>query len=397
MQTLRGKKIVLGVSGSIAAYKAAFLLRLLVKSGAEVQVVTSPAASQFVNDLTFSSLSGRKVFSGLWEENWSQHVAIGTWADLMIVAPATANTLAAFASGLCQNALQAVYLAARCPVMLAPAMDADMYLHPATAANLNKLATYGHTVLPVGTGYLASGLEGPGRMMEPEEILQRVEAYFQPGPLQGLEVLVTAGPTQEAIDPVRFISNHASGKMGFALAAHAARLGASVTLISGPVALSPPQGIRYVPVITAQEMYDAAFQHLPVRGVIIMSAAVADYRPEIAADSKIKKQSGSLELRLTKTKDILAALGQQKQPGQLLVGFALETDNELEHARDKLRRKNADLIVMNSLRDPGAGFGHDTNQVTLIDQTGEEIRLPLSSKAEIAAGIWQKIQQLRSQ
>jgi phosphopantothenoylcysteine decarboxylase/phosphopantothenate--cysteine ligase len=391
---LSGKKIILGISGSIAAYKSVYLLRLLKKAGAEVQVVCTPSVDHFVGELSFSSLSGRQVFQDLWDENWSAHVEIGTWADLMIVAPATANTLAKMAHGLCDNALLAVYLAARCPLMIAPAMDADMYIHPATQTNLKTLEGFGYQILPPGTGFLASGLEGPGRLMEPEEIFARVEAHFAPGPLQGKKVLITAGPTQEAIDPVRFISNHSTGKMGYALAAEARSLGAEVTLVSGPTHLPPPAEVATLQVKSAQEMYQAVMEQVADQDIIVMSAAVGDYRPAEVADQKIKKKEGDMAIRLTRTPDILKAVGEQKKPHQLLVGFALETHNEKENAWAKLKRKHLDLIVLNSLRTPGAGFAHDTNQITLLDKAGGEKQFPLKAKTQVAKDIFQQILQI---
>lgn len=390
MSSLQGKKILLGVSGSIAAYKSVFLLRLFKKAGAEVKVVTTPSVSHFVGELSFSSLSGHPVFSGLWEENWSAHVALGTWADVMVVAPATANTLAKMAHGLCDNALLAVYLAARCPVILAPAMDADMYLHPTTSRNLETLTSFGHHILPVGSGFLASGLEGPGRMREPEEILASTENLFLPGPLSGKKVLVTAGPTQEAIDPVRFLTNHSTGKMGYAIAREAAMMGAEVTLVSGPTALKPPEKVSTLHVSSVQEMYDAVHAVAAEQDLVVMSAAVSDYAPLEVAPEKIKKKGEEMVLRLKKTVDILKSLGQSKPDGQVLVGFALETENELAHAMDKLKRKNLDMIVLNSLKDAGAGFGHDTNKVTLIDAMGGNVSLPLASKQQVAAQIMEK-------
>lgn len=393
---LKGKKVILAVSGSIAAYKAVYLLRLLKKAGAEVQVVTTPSVSHFIGELSFSSLSGREVFSGLWNENWSAHVEIGTWADLMIVAPATANTLAKMAHGLCDNALLAVYLAARCPVLIAPAMDADMYIHPSTNTNLKTLTSYGNHVLPTGVGFLASGLEGPGRLMEPDEILSHAVTLLTDGPLQGKKVLITAGPTQEAIDPVRFISNHSTGKMGYALAVTAQSLGAEVTLVSGPTSLPDPAQVNCLRVKSAQQMYDAVHAHLEQQDIMIMSAAVGDYRPAEIAKEKIKKKGDEMVLTLVRTQDILSSVGDMKRADQLLVGFALETENEEENALGKLRKKNLDLIVLNSLRDKGAGFAHDTNQVSLIDKSEQIERFPLKDKSQVAEDIFQKILQIHS-
>lgn len=389
---LNGKTIILGVTGSIAAYKAVVLLRLFKKAGATVKVVTTASVDHFVGELTWSSLSGQPVFNGLWEEGWSEHVELGTTADLMVVAPATANTLAKFAHGLCDNALTAVYLAARCPVIVAPAMDADMYIHPRTAANLTQLESDGVTVLPVGQGFLASGLEGPGRMMEPEEIFEAVTRHFSTGPLTGKKVLITAGPTREDIDPVRYITNHSSGKMGYALAETARDLGAEVTLVTGPVRLQPPSGMKVMPVGSAEEMFEAVTTDSAQQDIIIKAAAVADYTPANPADQKVKKKDGELSIELKRTKDILKFLGAHKPAQQILVGFALETNNALENARNKLNRKQLDLIVLNTLEDQGAGFGHDTNVVTLIDKLGGENRLPRQSKQDVAKAIFEYIQ-----
>lgn len=381
---LAGKKIIVGVTGSIAAYKAAPLVRLFVKEGAEVRVVVTQAAQKFVGDLTFSNLSRYPVFSDLWAGTWTEHVHLGTWADLMVIAPASANTLSKMAWGLCDNALTAVYLSARCPVMVAPAMDADMFAHPQTQQNLKQLENAGVEIIPVGNGFLASGLEGPGRMAEPEEILNRVQAFFGAAPLSGVRVLITAGPTREFIDPVRFISNPSTGKMGFALANEAHRLGARVTLVAGPVdsSLRPP--VEPVRVTRAQEMYEAVMAAFSEQDLIIMTAAVGDYQPEKESPEKIKKGEGALELKLVRTPDILADAGKRKKPGQVLVGFALETQNEIENARKKLEKKALDFIVLNSLRDPGAGFEKDTNQVTLLNKMGEARRLPFGTKKEVA-------------
>ena len=390
---LQGKKIILALSGSIAAYKSVVLLRLLKKAGAEVKVVTTSSVDTFVGELTLSTLSGQPVFSGLWDAGWSEHVALGTESDLMVVAPATANTLAKMAHGLCDNALTAVYLAARCPVMVAPAMDADMYIHPRTAANLAQLAADGVKVLPVGSGFLASGLQGPGRMMEPEDIFAEIEAMFSAKPLAGKKILITAGPTREALDPVRFLTNHSSGKMGYALAEAARDLGAYVTLVSGPVALPAPDGLELLRVESAADMFDAVRTRSAQQDVIIKAAAVADYTPSQVAGQKMKKKDGELSMELKRTQDILAYLGEHKPMHQILVGFALETNNALENARNKLQRKHLDLIVLNTLEDAGAGFGVDTNVVTLIDKHGKEDRLPIQSKKAIAKAILDRIQQ----
>lgn len=388
---LAGRKIILGVTGSIAAYKAAALLRLFVKEGADVTVITTEGARRFVADLTFSNLSRKPVFSDLWSGSWTEHVHLGISADLMIIAPATANTLARMAHGLADDALTAVYLAARCPVMVAPAMDADMFIHPATTENLQVLASRGVIILPSGTGELASGLHGQGRMMEPEQILEAVRAHFGSGPLSGKKVLITAGPTREPIDPVRYISNHSTGKMGYALAETALQLGAEVTLVSGPVDASLTTNAGLVKVETAQEMFDAVMSRFGTQDIVIMAAAVADYSPASPATEKIKKSGEEMDLHLSKTRDILATAGSVKRKGQILVGFALETTQEEQHARSKLEKKNLDYIVLNSLRDPGAGFAHDTNKIAILDAKGGITRYPLKSKKDVAKQIFRKI------
>lgn len=388
---LSGKKIIVGVTGSIAAYKAAYLVRLLKKQRAEVRVILTEGARKFVTDLTFSNLSQQAVFSDLWGGEWSEHVKLGLWADLMVIAPATANTLAKMAHGNCDNALLAVYLSARCPVMVAPAMDADMYQHPATKANLATLASHGVEIIPAEEGFLASGLEGAGRMAEPEAILEIIQDSFGPKPLAGKKVLVSAGPTIEPIDPVRFLSNRSTGTMGWLIASTAKDLGAEVTLVTGPAQPNVPYSGQLVKVETAQEMFEAMTHHAPASDVVIMSAAVADYTPAEVSPTKIKKKEGDMSIALKRTQDILHYLGQHKPSHQILVGFALETDNELEHALGKLQRKNLDYIVLNSLRDAGAGFGTDTNKITLIDKTGREFRYPVKSKAEVAMDILVKI------
>ncbi|MEM8886586.1 MAG: bifunctional phosphopantothenoylcysteine decarboxylase/phosphopantothenate--cysteine ligase CoaBC, partial [Bacteroidota bacterium] len=352
---LSGKKIVLGITGSIAAYKSVLLLRLLIKAGAEVKVVCTPSVNAFLGELTLSSLSGKSVFSGIWEENWSEHVELGLWADLMIVAPATANTLAKFAHGLCDNALTAVYLAARCPVMLAPAMDVDMYKHSRTQKNLKELESDGCLVLETGEGFLASGLEGVGRMLEPEELYEIIESHFRGTELSGKKILISAGPTQEALDPVRFISNHSSGKMGYALAKAAWYMGADVSLVSGPTQLSPPKGVKFTGVTSAQDMFEAVTAEASEQDCIIMAAAVADYTPLTKAEQKIKKSGDDMQIPLKRTTDILKSLGEKKPEGQILVGFAMETENELDNAQKKLFKKKMDFVVLNSLRDKGAG------------------------------------------
>jgi phosphopantothenoylcysteine decarboxylase/phosphopantothenate--cysteine ligase len=386
---LKGKKILLGISGSIAAYKSAVLLRLLVKAGAQAKVVMTPASQQFIAPLTLSTLSKNEVLSELSENNsWANHVMLGRWADIMLIAPLSCNTLAKMAHGNCDNLLMAVYLSAVCPVVVAPAMDEDMWHHPSTKENLKKIETFGNAVIPVENGELASGLKGEGRMAEPETILQWLETYFgSKDQLKGKQVLVTAGPTHEAIDPVRFIGNHSSGKMGIALAAEFHRRGAQVTLVCGPTYESVPAGIKLIKVISASEMYDACINSFGSMDIAVMCAAVADYTIVHPAKQKIKKDTGILPLELEKTKDILKALGAQKKSSQLLVGFALETNNEKENALKKLKSKNADMIVLNSLNDEGAGFGHDSNKITIFDRKGNEFPFDMKSKTSLAADI----------
>lgn len=388
--SLNGKKILLGITGSIAAYKSITLVRLLVKEGAEVKVVITPSARDFVSSLTLSTLSRNAVVSDLFDgQSWSNHVMLGRWADLMLIAPASCNSIARMAQGLCDNMLLATYLSATCPVWLAPAMDEDMWHHPATKANLERLQSYGNRILPVGTGDLASGLVGDGRMTEPEDMLQMIRDHFQSTQsLKGRKALVTAGPTYEAIDPVRFIGNHSSGKMGVALAAELQRRGAEVTLVLGPSTVPVPAALHeLIRVTSAEEMYEACTRVFPQMDIAVMAAAVADYRPVSVADEKIKKKDQELELTLTRTRDILGSLGKQKRKEQVLVGFALETNNEEAHAREKLGKKNADMIVLNSLRDSGAGFGHDTNKITILLKNGETRTFQTKSKNEVAADI----------
>ena len=393
---LNHKKIILGVSGSIAAYKSAFLVRLLVKAGAEVQVIMTEAAQEFITPLTLATLSKRPALSQFVRNTageWNNHVELGLWADALLIAPATAHTLAKCANGICDDLLTAVYLSARCPVLFAPAMDLDMYQHPSTVENLHKLRQYGNAVIEAEHGELASGLVGTGRMAEPEHLLAALEAHFSAVPaLKNKKILITAGPTQEAIDPVRYVSNHSTGKMGYAIAAAFARAGADVTLVSGPTALPlPAPNVRRVSVRSAQEMYEATQAAFPAADVLILSAAVADYTPAHPSNQKIKKKETHFSLKLTKTVDIAATLGQQKQPHQLSVGFALETDNELENAVGKLKSKNLDLIVLNSLNDKGAGFAHDTNKITVIDANGTIHRFELKNKDEVANDILELI------
>ncbi|RYY98827.1 MAG: bifunctional phosphopantothenoylcysteine decarboxylase/phosphopantothenate--cysteine ligase CoaBC [Chitinophagaceae bacterium] len=393
--SLTGKKILIGISGSIAAYKIPLLVRLLVKEGAEVRLVMTDAAKDFVSELTLSTLSKAPVLSKLFAEGaWSNHVMLGRWADLFLVAPLSCNTASKMAAGACDNLLLATYLSATCPVAVAPAMDEDMWKHPATRTNLERLRAQGVQVLPVGHGELASGLIGEGRMAEPGELLAWIGRFLAArNDLKGKKALVTAGPTYEALDPVRFIGNHSSGKMGYALAGELARRGAEVHLVSGPVSLPAEPGVHLVQAHSARLMYEACMAHADY-DIAVMAAAVADYTPVDVSPQKIKKTEGELTLTLRKTDDILAALGARKKDGQLLVGFALETENEAEHARQKLARKGADLLVLNSLRDAGAGFAVDTNKVTLFYRDGHSRDLPLRPKTEVARDIVDAITEL---
>ena len=386
---LRGKKIIVGVTGSIAAYKALLLVRLLVKSGAEVKVIMTDAACEFVAPLSFSTLSGNDVLTGLVTKNtWANHVALGRWADVMIIAPTSCNTIARMSSGICDNLLMAVYLSSVCPVFIAPAMDEDMWMHPATQRNLSTIKDYGNYIIAVNHGELASGLTGEGRMAEPEEIFKILVSYFnRHNELAGTKALVTAGPTYEYIDPVRFISNRSSGQMGIRIAEELANRGASVTLILGPVQMEVPGNIEVVPVETAAEMYDAVMSRFADNSIIIMAAAVADYSAVKVSDEKIKKEEESFSLPLIKTNDILSKVGELKSESQTLVGFALETHNEKQYALEKLRRKNADYIVLNSLNDAGAGFGYETNKITIFEKSGKEFSFPLKTKREVAKDI----------
>jgi phosphopantothenoylcysteine decarboxylase/phosphopantothenate--cysteine ligase len=389
---LKGKKILLGVTGSIAAYKAAMLTRLLVKEGAEVQVIMSHSAHEFITPLTLSTLSKRPALTEFAKDStgqWNNHVELGLWADAFILAPVTANTLAKMANGLCDNLLTSVYLSARCPVFLAPAMDLDMLQHPSTQANLKKVISFGNTVIDPTYGELASGLVGTGRMAEPEEIVSLLAGHFDSKKkLDGKRVLVTAGPTHEAIDPVRFIGNHSSGKMGFAIAEELANQGAQVNLVTGPTNqhINHP-GVIVNKVTSAEEMYTVCSSLFPQTDVAVLAAAVADYKPVLKADQKIKKKDETLTLELTKTHDIAASLGKVKHNGQVIVGFALETENEVDNAMKKLESKNFDLIVLNSLNDKGAGFGADTNKITIINRKREQATFDLKTKKEVARDI----------
>ncbi|MEZ7504919.1 bifunctional phosphopantothenoylcysteine decarboxylase/phosphopantothenate--cysteine ligase CoaBC [Flavobacterium sp. Arc2] len=397
MSVLSGKKVLLGISGGIAAYKTASLVRLFIKAGAHVQVIMTPASKDFVTPLTLSTLSKNPVHSTFFnqdEENekWNNHVDLGLWADLMVIAPATANTLSKMANGTCDNLLIATYLSAKCPVYFAPAMDLDMYKHPSTIASFKLLQAFGNTIIPAESGELASGLSGEGRMAEPENIIRFLEADLESKlPLKGKKILITAGPTYEAIDPVRFIGNHSSGKMGFDIAKSAANLGASVILVAGPTHFTANHSlIKVVSIVSAQEMYDACHKYFDEVDVAIAAAAVADYKPKNVATQKIKKAADNFVIELEKTKDILASLGSIKK-NQFLIGFALETENEIENAKSKIQKKNLDLIVLNSLQDEGAGFGKQTNKVTFIDKNFNIEPMELKSKEAVADDILNKV------
>ena len=398
---LKGKHIILGITGGIAAYKSVSLLRLFVKAGAEVQVVITPAGKEFITPVTLSALSGRPVISEFFTANtgqWNSHVDIGLWADAMVIAPATASTIAKMACGVADNMLVTTYLSAKAPVFVAPAMDLDMMAHPTTQRNIGLLRSYGNHVIDSRAGELASHLVGKGRMAEPEEILEAVDAFFDASAsMKGLKVMITAGPTYEKIDPVRFIGNYSSGKMGYAIADEAARRGAEVTVVSGPVSVVPSEpGVRVIKVESAREMMEAAEREFAGADVAVMAAAVADYAPAEPALSKIKREGGEPPvIRLVKNPDIAAALGERKCPGQTLVGFALETDHEMDNAADKMKRKHLDMIVLNSLRDKGAGFGTDTNLVTILSADGRTTRYDLKSKREVACDILDQICAMR--
>ncbi len=398
---LKGKHIILGITGGIAAYKSVSLLRLFVKAGAEVQVVITPAGKEFITPVTLSALSGRPVISEFFTANtgqWNSHVDIGLWADAMVIAPATASTIAKMACGVADNMLVTTYLSAKAPVFVAPAMDLDMMAHPTTQRNIGLLRSYGNHIIDSRAGELASHLVGKGRMAEPEEILEAVDAFFDASAsMKGLKVMITAGPTYEKIDPVRFIGNYSSGKMGYAIADEAARRGAEVTVVSGPVSVVPSEpGVRVIKVESAREMMEAAEREFAGVDVAVMAAAVADYAPVEPALSKIKREGGEPPvIRLVKNPDIAAALGERKRPGQTLVGFALETDHEMDNAADKMKRKHLDMIVLNSLRDKGAGFGTDTNLVTILSADGRSTRYDLKSKREVACDILDQICAMR--
>ena len=396
---LTNKNVIVGVCGSIAAYKAAILVRLLIKAGCNVQVITTAGANDFITPLTLATLSKRPVLTQYFNTptgEWNNHVELGLWADALIIAPATANSIAKMANGLCDNLLTAVYLSARCAVYFAPAMDLDMWKHPATQKNVAKLQSYGNLFIQPGYGELASGLIGEGRMAEPEEIVAFLETQLKKKlPLANKKVLVSAGPTYEAIDPVRFIGNHSSGKMGFAIADTMASLGADVTLVAGPSAQQAKNKmVRRVDVTSAADMLHACERYFTGSDICVMSAAVADYTPENVASQKIKKKDASFSIDLKKTTDILKTLGDQKRPGQVLVGFALETNDEEKNAVEKLQKKNLDFIVLNSLNDVGAGFKTDTNKITIIDRNLQKTAFDLKTKEAAAVDICNKIIEL---
>ena len=391
---LSGKNILLGVTGGIAAYKIASFVRLLKKEGALVKIIMTPSSFDFITPLTLSTLSNNPVYSSFSDANsgeWNSHVELALWADLFVIAPATANTIAKMVSGVCDNLLLATYFSAKSDVLIAPAMDLDMFLHPVTTANISKLKELHHIINPTH-GELASGLIGEGRMEEPEEILKHVKDYFTVSKsLSKKKILITAGPTHEKIDPVRFIGNNSSGKMGVELAERALKLGAEVTLVIGPSEINTNSAIKRIDVVSAEEMYHAVHHHVNDADVIIMSAAVADYTPANTSQSKLKKKDSVLEIALKPTKDILKSVGELKKENQLLIGFALETDNELSNAKDKLKRKKLDAIVLNSLNDKGAGFAVPTNKITIIDKNNKTEEFELKSKAEVAVDIFNKI------
>jgi phosphopantothenoylcysteine decarboxylase/phosphopantothenate--cysteine ligase len=396
---LKGKHILIGVTGGIAAYKTATIIRLLVKDGAEVKVIMTDNAKEFITPLTLSTLSKNPVLSEFYnpsDGDWNSHVDLGLWADLFLIAPATANSVAKMANGIADNLLLTTYLSSRCPVFVAPSMDLDMLNHPATIINIETLKAFGNTILEPTTGELASGLTGKGRMAEPEDIVKKIESFFTKKkihePLKGKKILINAGPTREPIDPVRFISNYSSGKMGIALADAAAGYGASVVLVLGPVDIVPENmSIKVFNVTSAESMAKESVKQFPDCDIAILSAAVADFTPEEVKDTKIKKDGSELILKLKPTADIAARLGKIKKKSQILAGFALETNNEIENAKEKIVRKNLDLIILNSLREEGAGFGHDTNKITIIDKFNNIDKFELKSKGEAAKDILNKI------
>lgn len=392
---MKGKKILIGVTASIAAYKIANLVRLLIKEGAEVQVIMTEDAKEFITPLTLSTLSKKPVYSQFIKNDlgeWTNHVELGLWADLFIIAPASANTISKMANGICDNLLLATYLSAKCPVLFAPAMDLDMYIHPSTKSNIAKLQSYGNIFIAAKNGELASGLIGEGRMAEPEELFQEINQFFsKKKTLNNKKILITAGPTYEAIDPVRFIGNHSSGKMGLALAVECYERGADVYLVCGPNQLNLSNyPFKSIEVVSAQDMFDACMKIYPDADVAIMSAAVADYKVATVANQKIKKKDEQIQLELSKTVDILSSLGKEKKK-QLLVGFALETENEEQNAKEKLKKKNADIIVLNSLNDKGAGFSKDTNKISIIHKDNKVVEFELKSKKEVAKDIINEI------
>lgn len=397
---LKGKKIILGITGSIAAYKAAYIIRALVKKGAEVQVVITPGGKEFITPITLSALSSNPVISEFFSNrdgSWHSHVDLGLWADAMLIAPATASSIGKMANGIADNMLITTYLSCKAPVFIAPAMDLDMFAHPSTQQNIEKLRSFGNHIIEPGEGELASHLVGKGRMEEPDAIVGVLDRYFDGlGSLTQKKIVITAGPTYEKIDPVRFIGNYSSGKMGFALAEACAAQGAQVTLIAGPVSLSTTHpGIRRIDVESAEEMYQAAVRTFPDSDAAILCAAVADYRPEVQSDEKIKREkTGDITMHLVPNPDIAAALGKMKQAGQRLVGFALETTNEVAHATEKLERKNLDFIVLNSLKDKGAGFRCDTNKVSILEANGKLTEYPVKPKNEVAGDIIEKLASL---
>jgi phosphopantothenoylcysteine decarboxylase / phosphopantothenate---cysteine ligase len=390
---LQGKKILIGITGSIAAYKSAILVRLLIKEGAEVKIIMTKAAESFITPLTLGTLSKNKVLVDLFDEDtWANHVMLGRWADVMVIAPASCNTIAKMANGICDNLLQAIYLSATCKTIVVPAMDEDMWQHASTQQNLNKLISYGNIILPVSNGELASGLHGEGRMAEPDFIVEKIALFLQvTNDLQGKNILISAGPTYEALDPVRFIGNHSTGKMGIALANECASRGANVNLVLGPSSETIPQNIQVKRVTSALEMYETCIELFEKSDISIMCAAVADYTPVMVNTQKIKKNENVFTIELKKTEDILKKLGSLKKSNQILVGFALETENEKINALQKLKAKNADFIILNSMNDNGAGFGTDTNKITIFDKNEKEFNFDTKSKNLVAYDIIETI------